>query len=656
MAAKKCQPKALTPYLDDELAADARQQIEEHLRGCAACGALLDEVTSARERVRGMGRALIPGTTLMPALAVFRERAGIGEASRVGAGDIQVPVPAPVLPEPELTAPPLLETAVMAEDVATDEEATDDETDIYSTERFRAVLELDPVLPVPPAVDATPAPREALDVEPADAPLNTWVAMSQEREDAHRVPDPPVLESPDPAQALAAAPDPAPAEEVAPEATAVFEPLPIPPPPPVPERAIQPEPRGEPGPFSAIVRADIDNDVHEPEAEIPSGPLPWEQDLPSAEVNGALVERPDAPEPQSTPPWVEAEAADAEDIEARGRRLVEEDLAAQVALEHEAGTDWEPATPESVDEPDWQAAVAEEPAVAEKPAIAEPAEEPAVAEEPTAEPAEEPAHAPAVTLAPDFAPVAEDEVAAAVASMREELTGPRVAAEPAAAAEKATVSPRLEEYRGALRGQRKEPRSSAMPALTQEMKIGVVAASAIMIVLVLGVFVVPRLTAKPSPVATRPATHATPATSASPAATPSSAPSPAASANASAIPPLTGTITAGAGGTGYKVLRIRGGSPGAGVTRIVYDLEGTGPAPDAQLGRAADGSLYIQAAGISIDPAIVSGFQPIGPITGMSSAGTGAGLGLRLGSSLAQSPQFSMYYLTGPNRLVIDLK
>jgi hypothetical protein len=92
------------------------------------------------------------------------------------------------------------------------------------------------------------------------------------------------------------------------------------------------------------------------------------------------------------------------------------------------------------------------------------------------------------------------------------------------------------------------------------------------------------------------------------------------------------------------------------VTRIVYDLDGTGPAPDAQLGRAADGSLYLQAAGISIDPAVIAAFQPIGPISGMSSAGTSPGLSLRLGSSQAQSPQFSMYYLTGPNRLVIDLK
>jgi len=80
---KKCQPRALTPYLDDELGPDARQQVEDHLRGCPACGALLDEVSSARERVHGMGRAIVPNTVLMPALEAFRSRAGIGTTPRV---------------------------------------------------------------------------------------------------------------------------------------------------------------------------------------------------------------------------------------------------------------------------------------------------------------------------------------------------------------------------------------------------------------------------------------------------------------------------------------------------------------------------------------------------------------------------------------------
>ncbi|MDQ6749097.1 MAG: hypothetical protein M3010_13460, partial [Candidatus Dormibacteraeota bacterium] len=120
-----------------------------------------------------------------------------------------------------------------------------------------------------------------------------------------------------------------------------------------------------------------------------------------------------------------------------------------------------------------------------------------------------------------------------------------------------------------------------------------------------------------------------------------------------AIPALGSVVTTGTGGSGYRVVRIRTGSPGSGVSRMVFDLEGPGSAPDAQLGRAADGSLYLQAAGISIDPVTTSGFTGVGPITGISPTG-GPGASLKLATT--GSPQYSMYYLSSPARLVIDFR
>lgn len=587
----KCQPKALTPYLDGELAPESRQQVEEHLRSCAPCGALLDEVTSARERVRGMGRSLIPGTTLMPAMAVFGERSGIGETRGLDPGDI--PEPAAATP-PVATDPVPLETTVLADDVTPDAEVPLDEPDIYNEERFRAVLTVDPIVTAPPE----PEVEEEEQV--------TWVDIP-----ARVVPSPPPLQPAPWMGASAAADGPRAMEDVPNERAPVFEPPLILEPPPVPERSIQAEPRGEPGPFSAIVRPAVDAEgesVEDPEPEVPelAGPLPWEQEMPKPETNATLEERPDAPAPQPVPPWVAAETADAEDIEARGRRLVEEELAAQVAVEREAGGERHPVPARTVHH------------------------EPDLADE-----------APAV-LAPGFAPEPDDEVAAAVAGMREELTGPHDEAEPA------------------LVAVADEPPAGGMPALDRQVKVGAGVAAAILVLVLAAVLVLPRLgTHRTSPVASIPTGNATPAGIATPGASPSPAAGSGATPATSAppgIPQLSGMVTRGSGGTGYNVQRIRAASPGAGIYRIVFDLAGTGPSADAHLGRASDGSLYLQATGITIDPAIIAAFKPIGPISGMGSAGASGGLGLRLASSQAQSPQYSMYYLTGPNRLVIDLK
>jgi hypothetical protein len=112
-------------------------------------------------------------------------------------------------------------------------------------------------------------------------------------------------------------------------------------------------------------------------------------------------------------------------------------------------------------------------------------------------------------------------------------------------------------------------------------------------------------------------------------------------------------VSAGAGGSGYSVSRIRTGNPAAGLFRIVFDLAGPGSAPDVQLGRGSDGNLYLESSGIQVDPATAAAFPGVGPITAIAPTGA-AGTSLRL--STTQAPQYSMYYLSGPARLVIDLK
>jgi hypothetical protein len=87
------------------------------------------------------------------------------------------------------------------------------------------------------------------------------------------------------------------------------------------------------------------------------------------------------------------------------------------------------------------------------------------------------------------------------------------------------------------------------------------------------------------------------------------------------------------------------------VLRLVFDLEGTGPAPTAQLGRGSDGD-YLSVAGISADPARVSAFTPVaGPLAGLTTV-PGDGLSVRI--NLKQTQAHAMGYLTGPSRLVID--
>lgn len=154
------------------------------------------------------------------------------------------------------------------------------------------------------------------------------------------------------------------------------------------------------------------------------------------------------------------------------------------------------------------------------------------------------------------------------------------------------------------------------------------------------------------PTRSSPTPHSTqsPATSPTPAASPSAVPSPPPS-QAPTVQ-LTEVVTAGSGGGGWHVVRVRVGRPSAAITRVVFDLEGGGPAPDARLGRGPDSALYLTASGIAIPPSGL-GFTGAGPITGVTQTDP-SGLALRLATT--GNPGFSMYYLSAPNRLVLDLK
>jgi hypothetical protein len=137
-------------------------------------------------------------------------------------------------------------------------------------------------------------------------------------------------------------------------------------------------------------------------------------------------------------------------------------------------------------------------------------------------------------------------------------------------------------------------------------------------------------------------------------ATPSVGPTAAASPAGSGVPgPLSQVVTVGSGGTGWTVSRIRLGSPASGVTRVVLDLAGTGSTPTAQLGRGSDGSIYLTVPGLAISPSVVSGLRPTGALTAITQVG-GPGTSLRFTTN--GSPGFSMGYLTGPYRLVLDFK
>jgi hypothetical protein len=115
---------------------------------------------------------------------------------------------------------------------------------------------------------------------------------------------------------------------------------------------------------------------------------------------------------------------------------------------------------------------------------------------------------------------------------------------------------------------------------------------------------------------------------------------------------LTNPVTAGAGGSGYKVGRIRTSTTN-GAFRMVLDLTGSGPTPSATLARGSDGADYLSSDGMTIDPSVLQGVALGGPVTGLELAQPTA-LNLKVGTN--GNPTYAMSYLSGPTRLVIDFK
>ncbi|MFN2463487.1 MAG: zf-HC2 domain-containing protein [Candidatus Dormibacteria bacterium] len=680
---KKCQPRSLTPYLDGELTAETRQRVEEHLQGCPACGALLDEVTSARERVEGMGRAVVPNTVLMPALEAFRERSGIGAARQLELGDIPVPgLPGATAEESVAEPAPSVES--------------------WSPEGFEApgvVAEAPGEYTITDAAwQAVPTAGELISQAPTEPPAEEWMELSggvsdeapTETDLAPPLPDfPPLPQSPllvDDAvsghPAIAAVPDDA---AVLPDpAPSPPEPLPVVPEPDVSEPFVLASSFSEPG--AAPTEAEPTDVAADPPAD-----------------GAALDVLPDAPIPNAPPPWLEAEAADAEDMEARGRLVVAEDLAAQSEAPPPEATETTETTeaveaveaaeapePEPGDELEPPAAalipeIREKPEMPE-PFIAMPASSFAGEVPPVVEPVwmESPFHLPAAEhafepgspvlpaaqhLEPELEAAMPEEVPVtgsgagledAVARMRQEL---EPAAEPAPlstepAATGTLPDPRQDAatgYREALRARSERERPAGLAALDPQVKLGLGAAAVILIVVV-GALLLPRVLAHPSRSVAVTTVHSpAPRKSAAPppppvgAAAPAPEPTPSAVASA---PALSGVVTAGGTGTGFHATRIRTGNPAPGVYRIVFDLDGGGGGlPDAQLGRAADGTLYLQSSGMAVDASVLSSFQGVGPVTAITA---GPGTNLRLSTS--GQPQYSLYFLTGPARLVLDLK
>jgi hypothetical protein len=212
----------------------------------------------------------------------------------------------------------------------------------------------------------------------------------------------------------------------------------------------------------------------------------------------------------------------------------------------------------------------------------------------------------------------------------------------------------LSGYREALQSARAQPgtRSHLLSSPDFRIKVGL-GAALVLILLSAGILYATRTqhTSTPTSAQFGPGHGAAPTTAGQP--TPSVAPTPAASPAASGPGPLTELVSAGSGGTGWTVARIRIGSPGSGITRVVLDLNGTGSTPTTQMGRAGDGSIYLSVPGLTISPSVVSGVAPSGTITAISQV-DGAGTSLRFSTS--GRPGFSIGYLSAPNRLVLDFK
>jgi hypothetical protein len=598
---KRCQPRLLTPYLDGELGKDIQAQVEEHLRACPSCGALLDEVSIASQRIRGMGRSTVPGATLQRAALVFGERARL-DTGRATA----------VLDEP----PPSARLAVEAspyEAFSVEVEPDDFEEESSKTGAIE--------------VDAEPELARLEAVEPE-------LAMPIGRLSA--IPDPP-----------------APPEEMLEpisfaDAAAALE-VEVP---PEPESPLRPPWLGE----GQLSRADLEESMRAVDRAIEATPEPT-ANWPDLE---AATEPPNA---VSAASGRAAETANWPDLDAAGEPPTAvpapPDLAADARPEPWDRA-WTPGGRSVEPKVDPEAAAAAG-HVEAAPSQARPAGEPEAAPShaesalpqtevpPPVVPVPAPLEAaPSQVWSPaTIEPPTPDEVAAAIQAMREQINGDDedVDEEPAVSASRRA---------GGVIPLARPRMPTAPPRPFDRLGVPGMAAAGAAIAFVVAAVIVGALALGRPRTAAAPVTHNAPVSTAPSAAvaTPAAKPSAAATANSGSLQ-LTDVVTAGGGGSGYQVTLIRSGVPSSGVFRLVFEISGTGAFPDAKLGKAADGSYYLIANGVRVDPAVVKGWTPKGPISSMTVSGGG---GMSLQILLSQPASYSLVYLSSPGRLVIDFK
>ena len=661
---KKCQPRALTPYLDGEVSDDARREIDEHLVSCPTCGTQLEELSHALEQVSSMGRAKIPRTSLTPALEIFIERAGLTDGSVLSnTTEIARAAPAvmPIEVEPEVA----------------------EEADAEPVTALDSEVEVD-------ALGKAWSPIEPTDAAPSAAAIPDaafWGTPTAKLTPAEVAPE---------AELSAAAGEHESPTWVEPERWETAE---------VSEPAVEPE----------AAAPDLEVLTSEPEQPTAGAEL-----VDPVDHLQALEEHPSPPPPEIRPPWMESTTADEEDLELAGRRAVDEAIGpveepvrsgvfysaydeaalAEASPAESSGfrTDWTsvPSAPEVEAEPELGPPSPDEPSTdgaeprrgwlsslfrnreqttadADSPPSHHDELQPALSAEP-AEPVDVPEAERLMWITPR-PPV--ESVTQPVESTDEPGAAPpedspaqseipddeqlELESEPVAAmaAGGGDDPAQVRSYREALLGARADAADGGgrPGSLNTQLKVGLIGALVI-IVVVAAVLAFARGGTHPASTASTnahptTASHPTPAASPSHSTAPSAAPSPA--ATTPAVGQLTEIVSAGAGGSAWRVKGIRIGSPNAatGITRVVFDLEGAGPPPNAQLGRGKDGAVYLTAAGIDITQAIVSGFSSSGAITGITQSGS-QGLAIRIATN--GSPGFSIGYLGTPNRLVLDFK
>jgi len=685
---KKCQPRSLTPFLDGELTEDAWHELDEHLQSCPACSAQLDELTVASQQVRAMGRAQIPNDSLKPALDVIAGRAGLSaEAAMTETTEIARAQPAhdaavEAGPEIELAPPgasgggaPQIIQEQLPEIAALQEQLPEIDTpgDVYWDQ---------PRATTGPEDEPEPAPTW---VEP-----ERWPPTGPAETSAPAYLPPP--QSPDEtAPVHPAAPDPpeehaeqiAPTQDLEPEPGATrVETHPSPPPAQLIPSWMEIPPASD-AELEEVGRAAVEDAIGPPEEPALDTAAPVEVPSMADYVGPTSAAEAALPASDEWEPPREQDATDQVKAPRRswfaailGRRPSQPSQSAAAPEESGAApgnaelTVAEPTVrgPEATERPEAERLMwitprtpAVEPAAEPEP-LPEPAAEPEPpgAAEPIAEAPPEPAEAiqPLLEVEPEPAaaietPLEPASVAAAIAGTAAEAFAAPIENGGDAPDDDA---PHLRAYREALLWARAKPAGALTKLLSSpEMQIKVgLGAALVVILLAAGVLYSTRNT-HPSPTAvTQPGTSHAAAPSPASRPAPSVRPTPAASPASGAAPgPLSELVTAGRGGTGWTVSRIRLGSPGNGITRVVLDLGGAGSAPTAQLGRGSDGSIYLSVPGLSISPSVVSGLTPSGALTAITQVG-GSGTSLRFKTN--GSPGFSMGYLTAPNRLVFDFK